>query len=185
MWRQSDVPACKQRTEKPQAIDEITDLRDEMIMNIPAELVWLILGTLAVLAEVLAVAPGIGLLFSGLGALCVGLLLYSLPTTDFSLLGQVTWFLGFTVLWAVALWKPLKRWRMPSARGQTYSNMLGERATVAGDGLRKGETGQVAWSGTIMNAMLAPEVTVTLLPAGATVEIVAVRGTMLIVKTTG
>jgi membrane protein implicated in regulation of membrane protease activity len=151
-------------------------------MNIGPELLWLLLGIAAVLAEVLAVAPGIGLLFTGLGALGVSLLLYSLPGADISLLGQLTWFLAFTAVWAVLLWKPMKRWRMPSAKSGTYSNIVGDRATVGAEGLRKGEQGQVTWSGTVMNAELADDATLEDLPAGATVEVAAVRGNTLIVK---
>jgi membrane protein implicated in regulation of membrane protease activity len=147
-----------------------------------AAFLWLLLGIAAILAEILAVAPGIGLLFTGLGALCVSLLLYSLPMTEVSMLGQLTWFLGFTVVWAALLWRPLKRWRMPSAKSGTYSNMIGDRATVAGSGLVKGQSGQVTWSGTLMNAAFAPEVTVETLPAGAAVEIVAVQGNTLVVR---
>jgi len=150
-------------------------------MNIDAEFLWLLLGIAAILAEVLAVAPGVGLLFTGLGALCVSLLLYSMPGTELSLVGQLTWFLGFTAAWAVLLWKPMKRLRMPSSKSGTYNNIVGDRATVAGTGLVKGQAGQVTWSGTLMNAELAPAATVETLPAGAVVEIVAVQGNTLIV----
>ncbi len=151
-------------------------------MNIGPELLWLLLGIAAVLAEVLAVAPGIGLLFTGLGALGVSLLLYSLPGAEISLLGQLTWFLAFTAVWAVLLWKPLKRWRMPSPHSGTYSNIVGDRATVGTEGLRRGQQGQVIWSGTLMNAELADDATLEDLPAGATVKVAAVRGNTLIVK---
>jgi len=147
-----------------------------------AAFLWLLFGVVTILAEVLAVAPGVGLLFSGLGALCVSLLLYSLPDTGMSLVGQLTWFLGFTVAWAVLLWKPMKRWRMPSSKSGTYHNIVGDRATVAGGGLVKGQVGQVAWSGTLMNAELAPAVTVATLPVGAVVEVVAVQGNTFIVQ---
>lgn len=151
-------------------------------MNIGPELLWLLLGIAAVLAEVLAVAPGIGLLFTGLGALGVSLLLYSLPGADISLLGQLTWFLAFTAVWAVLLWKPMKRWRMPSAKSGTYSNIVGDRATVGAEGLRKGEQGQVTWSGTVMNAELADDAAVQSVPAGEIVKIVAVQGNTFFVK---
>ena len=152
------------------------------MLSMNAAFLWLLFGGVTILAEVLAVAPGVGLLFTGLGALCVSLLLYSLPDTGISLVGQLTWFLGFTAGWAVLLWKPMKRLRMPSSKSGTYNNIVGDRATVAGTGLVKGQAGQVAWSGTLMNAELAPAVTVATLPVGAVVEIVAVQGNTFIVQ---
>lgn len=147
-----------------------------------AEILWLLLGIAAVLAEVLAVAPGIGLLFTGLGALGVSLLLYSLPGGEVSLVGQLTWFLGFTALWAVLLWRPLKRWRMPSPHSGTYHNIVGDQATVAGEGLSAGRTGQVNWSGTVMNAVLSADAGVESVPPGAPVRIMAVQGNTLSVS---
>jgi membrane protein implicated in regulation of membrane protease activity len=152
------------------------------MMNMAPELLWLALGIVAILVEVLAVAPGIGLLFSGFGALCVALLLYSLPGHDISTLGQLVWFLGFTVAWGVMLWKPLKRWRMPSSKSGTYSNMVGDRAIVINAPLTRATGGQVMWSGAIMNAELAPDSHTDTLPPDTAVEIVAVRGNTLLVK---
>lgn len=142
-------------------------------------LLWLLIGLAAIVLELAAVAPGVGLLFAGLGALGVGLLLSGVMP-DLSLTAQIIWFLGLTAAFAILLWKPMQRWRMPSGKGTPYNNMVGERAQVAEQGLQPGTPGTVRWSGTLMNAELAPQSPPA--PANSTVEIVDVRGNTLIVK---
>jgi membrane protein implicated in regulation of membrane protease activity len=146
------------------------------------DFLWLLFGIVLILLEVTAVAPGIGLLFTGLGALCTALLLYSLSVHDISIVGQLVWFLAFSIFWAFVLWNPIKRWRMSSGKGAVYNNIIGDKATIAESGLKKGKGGQALWSGTRMNARLTPEDAVLDLPPGALVEIIAVEGNTLIVK---
>ena len=145
-------------------------------------LFWLVLGFCLVLMEIVAVMPGIGLLFAGLGALCTALLLYNIPEYAISLAGQVVWFLAFGAFWAAVLWKPMKKWRLPSGSSQTYHDMIGQEVTITGSDLTKERMGQVLWSGTVMNARLAPEDTQDALPVGSLAIIAIVEGNTLIVK---
>ena len=145
-------------------------------------LFWLVLGFCLVLMEIVAVMPGIGLLFAGLGALCTALLLYNVPEHNISLAGQVVWFLAFGAFWTAVLWKPMKKWRLPSGSSQTYNDMIGQEVTITGSDLTKERMGQVLWSGTVMNARLAPEDTQETLPVGSLAVIVTVEGNTLIVK---
>jgi membrane protein implicated in regulation of membrane protease activity len=149
-------------------------------MILSPSLVWLIIGIAAMLVEILAIIPGIGVLFMGLAALSVSILVATEMGADLSLVGQSAWFFGLTVVFAVVLWKPLKRWRISSAKGETYNNMVGDKAVVVENPLQQGVMGKVRWSGTVMNAKLHQDaVTATV---DATVEIVAVEGNTLIVK---
>ncbi len=149
-------------------------------MILSPSLVWLIIGIVAMLIEILAIIPGIGILFMGLAAFSVSILVATEMGAALSLVGQSAWFFGLTVVYAVVLWKPLKRWRISSAKGETYNNMVGDTAIVIENPLQQGIIGKVRWSGTVMNAKLHQDaVTATV---DATVEIVAVEGNTLIVK---
>lgn len=149
-------------------------------MLVSPSLVWLIIGIVAMLIEILAIIPGIGLLFIGLAALSVSILVTTEMGATIGLIGQCVWFFGLTVAYAVVLWKPLKRWRLSSAKSETYNNMVGDKAVVLENPLQQGVMGKVRWSGTVMNAKLHQDgVTAAV---DATVEIVAVEGNILIVK---
>ena len=145
-------------------------------------LLWLVLGFIFVLMEIFAVMPGIGLLFAGLGALCTALLLYSVPEHGISLVGQGVWFLAFGTFWAAVLWKPLKNWRLSSGTGGGYHGMIGQDVTITGSPLTKERMGQVLWSGTVMNARLAPDDMQEALPVGSLAVIVAVDSNTVIVQ---
>ena len=147
-----------------------------------SEIFWLFLGFALILMEIFAVMPGIGLLFAGLGALCTALLLYNIPEYAISLAGQVVWFLAFGAFWAAVLWKPMKKWRLPSGSSQTYNDMIGQEVTITGLDLTKERMGQVLWSGTVMNARLAPEDMQDVMPVGSLAVIAIVEGNTLIVK---
>ena len=143
-------------------------------MILSFSLVWLIIGIAAMLIEILAIIPGIGILFMGLAALSVSILVSTEMGAGLSLVGQSAWFFGLTVVFAVVLWKPLKRWRISSAKSETYNNMVGDKAVVVENPLQQGVMGKVRWSGTVMNAKLHENITTAALDA--TVEIVAVEG---------
>ena len=147
-----------------------------------SEIFWLFLGVALILMEIFAVMPGIGLLFAGLGALCTALLLYNIPEYAISLAGQVVWFLAFGAFWAAVLWKPMKKWRLPSGSSQTYNDMIGQEVTITGSDLTKERMGQVLWSGTVMNARLIPEDAQDALPVESLAIIVTVDGNTLIVQ---
>jgi membrane protein implicated in regulation of membrane protease activity len=149
-------------------------------MLLSPSLVWLVIGIVAMLIEILAIIPGIGLLFIGLAALSVGILVTTEMGATVGLIGQSVWFFGLTVVYAVLLWKPLKRWRISSAKGETYNNMVGDTAIVIENPLQQGIMGKVRWSGTIMNAKLHENGATA--PLDATVKIIAVEGNILIVQ---
>lgn len=144
-------------------------------------LLWLIAGLLLCSAEAL-IGPGMGLFFGGLAAVIVGLLTEIGVVGKEAYVAQGAWWLVLTVVLAAALWKPLKNfYTHRNTPGRQYNNIVGGKATVAGEGLRKGMEGQVAWSGTLMKAELAADAAESV-PAGAPVTIVGMQGAKLIVK---
>jgi membrane protein implicated in regulation of membrane protease activity len=143
---------------------------------------WLGLGAFLIVFEAITM-PGLGLFLAGLGALCTSLLVKAGITDEGALGAQMAWFFGLTTLWTAVLWKPLLKFRMKSRNkdGIELNNMVGGTATVGEHGLKRGGIGQVAWSGTLMNAELEASVPVEFLPAGALVLIKSVSGTTLTV----
>lgn len=142
--------------------------------------VWLVFGAALILFEAFT-APGLGLFLVGLGALCTGIVIESGLLADSATALQFVSFFSFTIAWAVLLWKPLVKFRAKGKgkNAREFNNMVGDSAVVAGNGLKRGETGQVLWSGTVMNAEIDDSVQVDALLAGAQVEIKSVSGNKL------
>ena len=140
--------------------------------------IWLLLGIALLIAEVLHV-PGIGLMFAGLGAVTVSMLITTGLLAGDDTLMQFIAFLLTTSVWAVLLWKPLQQFRLGKNKG-SYSNIVGETATVNGSALTK-EGGSVIWSGTIIQAKIADDSSIEQLPSGAKVIVTELRGATLIV----
>lgn len=135
--------------------------------------IWLITGAVFIGIEMFG-APGMGFLFAGIAALCTGSAIeFGVVAPDDTTVQFALFFL-ITVVSAALLWKKLK-----AVRGPSYSNMVGTVAEVIGGGLAGAREGQVKWSGTIMRARLADEVTIDVLPAGTFVTITKVEGTLL------
>lgn len=141
---------------------------------------WLIAGAVLLALEAFGV-PGIGFLFAGLAAILVGLLIHLDVIGADDLLLQGAAFFGFTTALAALLWRKLKAWRTNPNASDSFHNIVGDYATIGRGGLRKGETGQAAWSGTTMMARLDSAASCDELPEGATVTITAVKGNHLIV----
>jgi membrane protein implicated in regulation of membrane protease activity len=141
---------------------------------------WMIAGALCMLAEALLI-PGVGFLFAGLGAITTGIaLMAGLPGMSEPVL-QFAWFFAFTTIWAILLWKPLKKLRL--GKTPPYRNIIGDTAIVIGKPLTYGQTGEVRWSGTVMNARIADDAPETLdIQVGSEVKIIDVTGNMLLVK---
>ena len=110
---------------------------------------WLMIGALLIFLEI-AFVQGIGLLFAGLGAICVGVLLSAGMAKE--LIDQFIMFFIFTAIWTALLWKPLKKFIKGKNSG--YNDMVGATAIVYGEDLSKGKIGKVKWSGTIMKCKL-------------------------------
>ena len=139
---------------------------------------WLIAGVAFMAAEAFG-APGVGLLFAGLGAIATGAALYLGIIAEDATTAQFVAFFTTTAAFAFLLWKPLKRFRLGKSGG--YSNMIGDTAYVGSQGLAKGRPGEDTWSGTIMKAELAADAKEENLEAGSAVAIVEVVGAKLIV----
>jgi membrane protein implicated in regulation of membrane protease activity len=166
----------------PAPADEEERACMETLLSLSADF-WLGLGAFLIIFEVAITTPGLGLFLAGIGALCTGLLVKAGVVDGGALGAQVAWFLGLTTFWAAVLWKPLLKFRMQSRHkdGIELNNMVGGTATVGEHGLERGRIGQVAWSGTLMNAELEASAPVETLPAGALVAIKSVSGTTLTV----
>jgi membrane protein implicated in regulation of membrane protease activity len=144
---------------------------------------WLALGA-ALIAVEAATVPGLGLFLGGLGALCTGIMVESGGVTDENAALQFACFFGFTTLWTALLWKPLMKFRQGSAqeKDREIGNVVGENAIVGEAGLKRGDTGQVRWSGTLVSAELDASADVEFLPAGSHVTITSGSGTTFTVK---
>lgn len=149
--------------------------------DIPIHILWLIVGSFFIALEAFG-ASGIGFLFAGLAAFVVALLIEFNVVSASAYIAQLGWFFGFTMLWAAILWKPMKRFRIGKGKPESFSNIVGEAAIVSGSGLKKGEIGQVKWSGTLMKAQLAEDEPLDLIGSGVTVIVKDMRGATLIVK---
>ena len=140
--------------------------------------IWLIAGSVLIAFEA-TLLPGVGLLFAGLGAICVGVALIAgwIESITF----QFIIFFLLTGFWAILLWKPLKNIMKYPQSG--FDDMVGSVAVVCGDPIKPGQTGKVKWSGTIMKCKFALETKdkVHLTP-GTEVTIVKVSNGILIVR---
>lgn len=121
--------------------------------------------------------PGAGLLFAGMGAVTTGLATHMGYCVG--VISQFTWFFVATSAWALFLWRPLKLLQQGSASG--YTDVIGALAVVADEGIERGKTGKVIWSGAIMNAVLALDCEENRVSKGASVRIVDVSKGVLVV----
>jgi hypothetical protein len=147
------------------------------IFNHPSA-VWLAIGVATIIIEFF-VAPGLGIVFAGMGALTTGALL-ELELIE-SLPAQIISFAVATALWALLLWKPLKAALAKKAIGKGKSHIIGTEAIIAKGGVDKYQ-GSAKWSGTIMNAKLAADSKEISLKEGQIAEVVEIDGTTLILK---
>lgn len=114
--------------------------------------VWFIVGGFFILMEITTVT-GIGLLFAGLGAMVVGGALEAGWIEG--LLPQFLVFFLSTAIWTAVLWKPLKSF--VGGKDSGFDDMVGSTAIVFGQEIKKGGTGEVKWSGTIMRCKYEPK----------------------------
>lgn len=150
-------------------------------MNISIESLWLLVGAMLVVAEAF-VAPGVGLLFAGIGAIIAGLLIgFGLLPAD-NLVLQFAVFFAFTAATAALLWKKIKGFRQGK---ETYSNIVGDGAVVESDALKKGMDGKIKWSGTMMKARLIENAVVPQISKGAEVIIEELRGNVALCRPAG
>jgi membrane protein implicated in regulation of membrane protease activity len=141
-------------------------------MEISTEFLWLIVGVILITLEFTAL-PGVGLLFAGVSALLVGILVESTGTNQ-----SYQWviFLAATIIMTLLFYKPLRNYQ--TNKDAKYSDIIGQSAIVTGT-LVPGVEGKVRWSGTTMKARLQSANT---LIEGKSVKITAVDGNVLIVQ---
>lgn len=151
---------------------------NEVAFSLNPEYWWLIAGAIFCVIEVFVVT-GVGSLFIGLAALCVGGLVGFGVIHSESVIAQFAVCFALIPAWAGLLWQPLKKYRSGST---PYNNMVGDIALVAKHALHKGKPGQATWSGTIMTAELSEASATAELAVGTQVKIVDVKGTTLIVE---
>lgn len=146
--------------------------------TIAPSLIWLIVGAMFLALEAFGL-PGLGLVFAGIGAIVTGIVIESggVEASDIVLQGAV--FCAGTIISSLLLWKKLKQWRL-NPKQPEYSNIVGDIAVVAGESLKRGERGQVRWSGTLMQAEIDGDADA--IEAGAQVKITALHGNVLKVK---
>ena len=125
---------------------------NDLLSSLNPSSIWLIAGALMIVLE-LALVPGIGLLFAGLGAISVGIGLTAGWIETLS--AQFILFFICTALWTAILWKPLKSFIAGKDSG--FEDMVGSTAVVFGQSIVKGKMGKVKWSGTIMKCQLDHE----------------------------
>lgn len=142
--------------------------------------IWLIAGVTFLVIEAIGI-NGFGAFFAGLGALFVGLVINLGLLAEDAILPQLVVFALSTAIWAVSLWKPLKKWH--NGKKPIYNNMIGETAIVAEGGISKQNGGSVKWSGTIMKAQIADDEEEENIAEGAKVFIKEIKGNTLTVST--
>jgi len=151
------------------------------MLQLSMEALWLLIGAALVVMGAF-VAPGVGLLFAGIGAIIAGLLVgFGVIATD-NIVLQFAVFFAFTALTARLLWKKLKQFRQGK---ESYSNIVGDSAVVQGAALQKDKIGKVKWSGTTLSAQLSQSSTMTEIAVGQDVVIEKLQGNIAICKPFG
>lgn len=151
-------------------------------MDISISVSWLLLGLLFVAIETFGL-PSVGFLFAGLAAIIVSILLEgNILDASNNALCLGIWFI-LTTCFAVILWKPMKKWRTSKHSATHTSNgMIGDKAIILNKDLEPNQLGTASWSGTMMNARLAPTQS-TSIAVGTEATITAVEGNTLILST--
>jgi membrane protein implicated in regulation of membrane protease activity len=155
---------------------------ESFIAALPFDLryLWLIAGATFLALEAAGVV-GVGLVFGGLAAFIVGILIEFNVLSEHDLTIQLAiWFLA-TVILAFVMFRPLKKWRTNPESEDKFDNIIGTTAVVAPGGLMVGKPGRVHWSGTMMNAQVAPDSYAQAFLEGDHVTVVAIKGNQLVV----
>jgi membrane protein implicated in regulation of membrane protease activity len=141
---------------------------------------WLLIAAFFLMLEAFGVI-GVGMMFGGIAALIVGILIEFGVIDEVEMITQTAVWFGFTSLSAALLYKPMKRWRTTSSSGQHYDNIIGDSAKVVEDEIIRGTEGKVSWSGTVMNASIDPQCSVDSFAVGQTVKVCEVRGNLFLI----
>ena len=118
-------------------------------------IVWAMIGIILLIIEAFAM-QGMGILFAGFAAICVGVTIYNDPENMIGAIGsQLVYFFGYTALWATILWMPLKHF-FGYASEDEYKNIIGTFAVVF-ENFKKDEIGKLSWSGTLVRCKIDPK----------------------------
>ena len=140
--------------------------------------VWLILGAAFIAFEALGV-PGLGFLFSGMAAVSLGLIINFGWIENDSYAIQAGAFFGLTGVFAVLLWKPIYK---NKPKDGEINDVVGKIGTVLEGGIKKGEKGNISWSGSQFVARIADNSDCTEIPEGKEVKIISIQGNILMVE---
>jgi membrane protein implicated in regulation of membrane protease activity len=140
-------------------------------------ILWFVIGTLLILAELYL--GGIGIFLVGLGAITTGAFATWEIITLNDLVIQMITFFAATAIWTIILWKPFIG--MKTNDNKQFSNMIGDEAIVQKDKLVRDVVGDVKWSGTILRAKLSHTSPVDYVDKGGVVKIVAIEKGIVIV----
>lgn len=141
---------------------------------------WYGIGVAAIILEL--TMGGIGLIFAGLGAITVGALVnFHVINISDSWLLEIAAFLILTFLWTTILWKPFKK--LTKGDGKKYQDIINQEAAIYGDdGLEKGKTGNIKWSGSIVKARIAEDCSLLRIAKDESVYIVGKENGTLIIS---
>ena len=118
-------------------------------------IVWAIIGIILLVIEAF-VMQGMGILFAGFAAICVGVSIYNDPENLMGAIGsQLVYFFGYTAFWATILWMPLKHF-FGYASEDEYKNIIGTFGIVF-ETFKKGDIGKLSWSGTLVRCKIDPQ----------------------------
>jgi len=140
---------------------------------------WLVLSVILMGVEVLGLT-GMGAFFGGFSALLIGAAVYYDLVGADQLVLQAAVFLAMTAGSIFLFWKTV--WGAPEGELGSYHHLIGDRATVWSGGLKKGQTGNVRWSGTTMLARIHDDAKKVEFSSGEEVSIIEIHGNILIVK---
>jgi membrane protein implicated in regulation of membrane protease activity len=120
-------------------------------MNFSPVEIWLIIGIICIVME-FSTIPGIGFLFIGLGSFSNAILINIIPGPwEY----QVIFLALFSLLWFTILWWPLKKYVYNTGEKKDHFSMIGSEVVVFSQVIEPDGSGQVKWSGAVMNAKLS------------------------------
>lgn len=140
-------------------------------------ILWMIFGFILIILEV-AILPGVGMLFAGLGAVTTYVFL-EFTVIDHNWLNEIIIFALASAIWAAILWLPLKHVSL-SSKANSYNNIIGSTAIICEHELTPGMIGSVKWSGVEMKAKLT-DTTTNSAQIDEQVTIVAIKDNILYV----
>jgi membrane protein implicated in regulation of membrane protease activity len=146
--------------------------------ELPPSSIWFICGATLIVIDIFFL-NAIWVMFAGLGAITVGAVLVG-GGLDGLIAQFVTFFLA-TGVWSLLLWNPLKKFM--GGKGTGFTDMVGSSAIVYGNALEYDHTGQIKWSGTVLNCRLESNAEgMTKIEPGTEVTISGVSKGVILVK---